>query len=108
MSTTDSFVDHRLDQSFELMTATKTSPAGFFSLPIELRINIYKLVVDKEEYEMHEVGLPPFLRTRLQITREFYQLCRLQIVLVKQRKSDKKTEKTLGEYRKHQKTWHLL
>ena len=95
MSTTDSFVDHRLDQSFELMTAAKSSPTGFFSLPIELRINIYKLVVDKEEYEMHEVGLPPFLRTRLQITREFYQLCRLQIVLVKQKKSDKKRKRLL-------------
>lgn len=96
MSTTDSFVDHRLDQSYELVTAAKTSsPTSFFSLPIELRIDIYERVVGEEECEIHEFGLPPLLRTRLQTTREFYQLCRLRIVLVEQRKSDKKRKRLL-------------
>ncbi|THX06556.1 hypothetical protein D6D17_04938 [Aureobasidium pullulans] len=49
MSTTDSFVDHRLDQFYELMTAAKTSsPTSFFSLPIELRIDIYERVLDSK------------------------------------------------------------
>lgn len=96
MSTTDSFVDHRLDQSYELVTAAKTSsPTSFFSLPIELRIDIYERVVGEEEYEIHEFGLPPLLRTRLQTTREFYQLCRLRVALVEQRKSDKKRKRLL-------------
>ena len=96
MSTTDSFVDHRLDQSYELVTAAKTSsPTSFFSLPVELRIDIYERVVGAEECEIHEFGLPPLLRTRLQITREIYQLCKLRIVIVKQRKSDKKRKRLL-------------
>lgn len=49
MSTTDSFVDHRLDQSFELMIAAKTSSfTSFFFLPIELRIDIYERVLDSK------------------------------------------------------------
>ncbi|THX70688.1 hypothetical protein D6D04_09823 [Aureobasidium pullulans] len=49
MSTTDSFVGHRLDQSYEMVTAAKTSSfTSFFSLPIELRIDIYERVLDSK------------------------------------------------------------
>ncbi|KAK6002807.1 hypothetical protein QM012_001557 [Aureobasidium pullulans] len=78
-------------QTYELLDPSEgqfeTTTKGLFSLPLELRLKIYNLVLD-EEYEIHETALPALLRTRLQITREFYQLCNLRIVFVLERRFD--------------------
>ncbi|KAI5196880.1 hypothetical protein E4T39_07547 [Aureobasidium subglaciale] len=69
------------------MTEPEPKAIEIFSLPIELRLDIYKRVLD-EDYEIYETGLPALLRTRLQITREYYQLCTLRIVLVRESRVD--------------------
>lgn len=73
-----------LDLSMGAFETKTTTTTGIFSLPLELRLKIYSLVLD-DEYEIYETGLPALLFTRLQITREFYQLCKLRIVLVHER-----------------------
>ncbi|KAI5199681.1 hypothetical protein E4T38_06936 [Aureobasidium subglaciale] len=68
-------------------TEPESPTVGIFSIPLELRLRIYEQILD-EEYEIHETGVPALLRTRLQITREYYQLCTLRIVLVRERRID--------------------
>lgn len=105
-------------QSYELVHLSErrneTTTMGLFSLPLELRLNIYNLVLD-DEYEIYETGLPALLRTRLQITREFYQFCKLRIVLVYERKLGffthrfwRRLPKSLRIYRRGDKKRHRL
>lgn len=81
-------INHPANETYELVNLneeqTEPTTKGLFSLPLELRLEIYNLALD-DEYEIYETGLPALLRTRLQITREFYQLCKLRVVLVHQR-----------------------
>lgn len=82
-------INHPAYETYELLSLDErpleTTTKGLFSLPLELRLNIYNLVLD-DDYEIHETVLPALLCTRLQITREFYQLCKLRIVLVHERR----------------------
>ncbi|KAI4724038.1 hypothetical protein E4T49_08242 [Aureobasidium sp. EXF-10728] len=75
---------HPAYHGYELIETSPIATTGLFSLPLELRLNIYNLVLD-EDFEIYETGLPALLRTRLQITKEIYQLCKLRIVLVSER-----------------------
>lgn len=80
--------NHPAYELYELLSMDERPPETTttgFSLPLVLRLNIYNFVLD-DEYEICETGLPALLRTRLQITREFYQLCKLRIVLVHERR----------------------
>lgn len=101
---------HPAYQGYELLDLSEggfeTTTTGLFSLPLELRLKIYDFALD-DEYEIYETGLPALLRTRLQITREFYQLCKLRIVLVHEtnvgiftRRFWRKTPKSLQRHRK--------
>jgi hypothetical protein len=61
----------------------------FFDLPLELRIMIYEhAMFDKEHYNIIKryqrkahIILPAIFHTRLQITQEIYQLCRISHVI---------------------------
>ncbi|THX57632.1 hypothetical protein D6D06_03574 [Aureobasidium pullulans] len=48
----------------------------FFDMPLEIRIQVYENIVQDEQRFFHG-EVPAFLRTRLQITQEVYEHCKI-------------------------------
>ncbi|KAI5256268.1 hypothetical protein E4T42_01611 [Aureobasidium subglaciale] len=63
-----------------LSSLPRTTPANFFSLPLEMRQQIYEHTME-ETYHIFRDGLPPILNTKLQITQEIYNHCILTITI---------------------------
>lgn len=56
-------------------------PTNFLSLPLELRIEVYRHAVQQQSHIFAD-GVPALLRCKLQITQEIYQFCKITTQLI--------------------------
>ena len=56
-------------------------PTNFLSLPLELRIEVYRHAVQQQSHIFKD-GVPALLRCKLQITQEIYQFCKITTQLI--------------------------